>query len=276
MYNIDLSFLKSKDKSSELTEKFNKQFQFNIGSKLCTKGSNRTNCSHCFDNYKSYIPYDERNIIEAHCNGILGATYCEIKTDNGDWFKSEDLCIVKYKDYLEIIKVIESGEIVRLRRQRNGLFGEELPQVIRSVDENDLATYERNLNDEERGRDIFKIKVEKFGLIMKLVDVHYQFDRKRLFFFYTSDGRVDFRELAKDLASEFRTRIELRQIGVRDEAKRVGGLGVCGREYCCSSFMNNFKRITTQIAAEQNITSNLSKLSGPCGKLKCCLSFECE
>ncbi|MCK5088008.1 MAG: stage 0 sporulation protein, partial [Melioribacteraceae bacterium] len=92
----------------------------------------------------------------------------------------------------------------------------------------------------------------------------------------TSDGRVDFRELAKDLASEFKTRIELRQIGVRDEAKRIGGLGTCGREYCCSTFINGFKKITTQIACDQNHSQNLSKLSGPCGKLKCCLSFESE
>jgi cell fate regulator YaaT (PSP1 superfamily) len=111
---------------------------------------------------------------------------------------------------------------------------------------------------------------------MKLVDVHYQFDKKKLYFFYTTDGRVDFRELAKSLASEFRTRIELRQMGVRDEAKRIGGLGSCGREYCCSSFLNNFKKITTQVANQQNTSSNISKLSGPCGKLKCCLCFELE
>jgi cell fate regulator YaaT (PSP1 superfamily) len=111
---------------------------------------------------------------------------------------------------------------------------------------------------------------------MKLVHIHYQFDRKRLFFFYTSDGRVDFRELAKDLASEFKTRIELRQMGVRDEAKNIGGLGTCGREFCCSSFLNNFKRISTQLANDQNLNTNLSKLSGPCGKLKCCISFEID
>jgi cell fate regulator YaaT (PSP1 superfamily) len=87
---------------------------------------------------------------------------------------------------------------------------------------------------------------------------------------------VDFRELAKDLASEFKTRIELRQMGVRDEAKNIGGLGTCGREFCCSSFLNNFKRISTQLANDQNLNTNLSKLSGPCGKLKCCISFEID
>jgi cell fate regulator YaaT (PSP1 superfamily) len=111
---------------------------------------------------------------------------------------------------------------------------------------------------------------------MKLVDIHFQFDRKKLFFFYTADGRVDFRELAKRLASKFKTRIELRQIGVRDEAKRIGGLATCGREFCCTSFMNNFKRITTDIALENNISTSISKYTGPCGKLKCCLSFELE
>ena len=111
---------------------------------------------------------------------------------------------------------------------------------------------------------------------MKLVDVHYQFDRKKLYFYYTADGRIDFRQLVKELANEFRTRIELRQIGVRDEAKLIGGVGSCGREYCCTSFISSFKKITTQVAHDQNLTSFLAKHSGPCGKLKCCLSFEAE
>ena len=134
----------------------------------------------------------------------------------------------------------------------------------------------RNKRDEERAKPIFLSLVNKLKLEMKLVDIHFQFDRKKLYFFYTSDGRVDFRQLAKDLASEFKTRIELRQIGVRDEAKQIGGMGTCGREYCCTSFMCNFKRISTQFASEQNLNLSFSKMSGPCCKLKCCLSFELD
>ncbi|MBL1211950.1 MAG: hypothetical protein HND52_01220 [Ignavibacteriae bacterium] len=142
------------------------------------------------------------------------------------------------------------------------------------MDNNDIIKFNSNYEDELNAIPIFRKAVEKYKLSMKLVDIHFQFDRKKLFFYYTSDGRVDFRELAKELASHFKTRIELRQIGVRDEAKRIGGLGTCGREFCCASFLSNFKRITTQIANDQNLSSNMSKLSGPCGKLKCCLSYE--
>ena len=156
------------------------------------------------------------------------------------------------------------------------MHGEDLPQVQRKANQEDIEKVRKNFHDEERANPIFKQAIAKHNLIMKLVSIHYQFDRKKMYFFYTADGRVDFRELAKDLAAEFRTRIELRQIGVRDEAKKVGGMGTCGREYCCQSFLASFKRITTQLATEQNLLSNMGKLSGPCGKLKCCLSFEIE
>jgi cell fate regulator YaaT (PSP1 superfamily) len=168
------------------------------------------------------------------------------------------------------------GELVKLKRHYLGYFGEELPKFQRKASSEDLDRIRKNLQDETRAIPIFKKAMEKFNLNMKLVSIHYQFDRKKLFFFYTADGRVDFRELAKELASEFKTRIELRQIGVRDEAKKVGGVGTCGREYCCISFLSSFKRITTQLANEQNLLSSMGKLSGPCGKLKCCLSFEVE
>ncbi|MCF7798057.1 MAG: Signal peptidase-like protein [Candidatus Marinimicrobia bacterium] len=116
--------------------------------------------------------------------------------------------------------------------------------------------------------------VQHHGLNMKLVDVEYQFDRKKITFFYTADERVDFRQLVKDLASIFRTRIEMRQIGARDEARRIGGVGSCGQELCCTRFMEGFEPINTQYAKDQNLPINPSKLSGACGKLKCCLRFE--
>ena len=218
-------------------------------------------------------PIDNRNIIEVESKGLLGCHFCEATTDIPEIGSQ---VIIQCEDYLEIGTVKENSELLKIKRAELGLFGEKLPQVIRIANSEDIQSYNRNILDEDRSKPIFLKLVEKHKLNMKLVHIHYQFDRKRLFFFYTSDGRVDFRELAKELAGEFKTRIELRQMGVRDEAKNIGGLGTCGREFCCSAFLNNFKRISTQLACEQNLNSNLSKLSGPCGKLKCCISFEID
>jgi cell fate regulator YaaT (PSP1 superfamily) len=230
----------------------------------------------CGAEVSAFVPADDRNIIEAHCIGLLGTFYCLIPDSITEELLPDDRIIVSCEDTTEIATIRETGELVRIKRQKSGLYGELLPHVVRKVDANDLTAIEKNSAEEIKAMDVFKVKVQKYNLNMKLIDVHYQFDRNKLFFFYTADGRVDFRELAKDLASNFKTRIELRQIGVRDEAKRVGGIGTCGREFCCSSFLCNFKKITTQLAAEQNLASNFSKLSGPCGKLKCCLSFESD
>ncbi len=224
----------------------------------------------------TYIPIDERAIIEARCNGVLNIFYAIVPDQLIQEIKKDELVVINCEDTTEIASVKEIGTFVKAKRQRLGLYGEHLPKIIKKVDDSDISILKKNKLDEERAKESFRVKALKYNLQMKLVKVHYQFDRNKLFFFYTADGRIDFRELAKDLASEFRTRIELRQIGVRDEAKKVGGMGTCGREFCCSSFLGNFKRITTQLATEQNLASNFSKLSGPCCKLKCCLSFEVE
>jgi cell fate regulator YaaT (PSP1 superfamily) len=218
-------------------------------------------------------PIDNREIIEVECKGMLGCHFCEV---TGEMPNIGDFVIIENEDYNEIGLVKENSELLKIKRAELGLFGEKLPKAIRIMNEEDRSKYNKNLFDEVNAKPIFLKLVEKHNLNMKLVHIHYQFDRKRLFFFYTSDGRVDFRELAKELAAEFKTRIELRQIGVRDEAKNIGGLGTCGREFCCASFLSNFKRISTQLASDQNLNSNLSKLSGPCGKLKCCISFEID
>ncbi|HEX2868015.1 MAG TPA: regulatory iron-sulfur-containing complex subunit RicT [Ignavibacteriales bacterium] len=233
-------------------------------------------CMACGAEVSAFAPADDRNIVEAHCKGLLGTFYCLVPDSITEELQTDERILVSCEDTIEIATVREAGEFVRIKRQKAGLYGEMLPHIIRKVDTNDLVTIEKNSAEELRATEVFKVKVQKYNLNMKLIDVHYQFDRNKLFFFYTADGRVDFRELAKDLASNFKTRIELRQIGVRDEAKRVGGIGTCGREFCCSSFLCNFKKITTQLATEQNLASNFSKLSGPCGKLKCCLSFESD
>jgi cell fate regulator YaaT (PSP1 superfamily) len=224
----------------------------------------------------SFVPVDDRIIIEAKCNGIYNIFYCDVPEEILSQLHINDKVIVNCDDATEIAQIKEVGNIVKAKRQRFGLFGEHLPKILRKVTEDDLLIEKRNVDEEEKAKESFKIKSLKYNLSMKLVDVHFQFDRNKLFFFYTADGRIDFRELAKDLASEFKTRIELRQIGVRDEAKRIGGIGVCGRVFCCSLFLCNFKKVTSHITYEQNLSANFSKMSGPCGKFKCCLSFENE
>lgn len=234
------------------------------------------NCSKCQAHCHGEIPLDERNIVEVNCKGLLGLSYCIIPAEFKDEIHLDDVVIISFNDTVEVATVKELNDIIKVKRQKFGLSGEDLPVLLRKKNEEDVAALQKNRQEEEKAIEVFKVKVVKYNLNMKLIDVHYQFDRNKLYFFYTAEGRVDFRELAKDLASNFRTRIELRQIGVRDEAKRIGGLGTCGREFCCSAFLENFKKITTQLASDQNLASGLSKMSGPCGKLKCCLSFENE
>lgn len=149
-------------------------------------------------------------------------------------------------------------------------------RVLRKASPDDLRTLEEICLKERESMKICMEKVHAHSLPMKLVDVEYQFDLKKLTFYFTAEGRVDFRELVKDLAGHFRVRIELRQIGVRDETKRLGGFGVCGRQLCCTTFLNCFSPITTQMARVQNLSLNPKKLSGACGRLKCCLKYELD
>lgn len=151
-----------------------------------------------------------------------------------------------------------------------------LKKVLRAATENDRKRNEDNRVLEERAKGICEEKIAKHKLEMKLVDVEYTFDNQKLLFYFTSEGRVDFRELVKDLAGVFRTRIELRQIGIRDEAKMMGGLGICGRPFCCSSFLTDFVQVSIKMAKEQNFSLNSSKISGSCGRLMCCLRYEHE
>ena len=149
-----------------------------------------------------------------------------------------------------------------------------LKQVLRRATEEDHLHYEENNRRRDEAFVICRQKIEEHKIEMKLVDVEYTFDNNKLLFYFTADGRVDFRELVKDLASVFRTRIELRQIGIRDEAKLVGGLGVCGRPFCCHSFLPDFVQVSIKMAKEQNLSLNSAKISGTCGRLMCCLRYE--
>ena len=149
-----------------------------------------------------------------------------------------------------------------------------LKSVIRMATDEDEAAEARN---KQKERDAFKIcqeKIKKHHLEMKLIDAEYTFDNNKVLFYFTADGRIDFRELVKDLASTIHARIELRQIGVRDEAKMIGGLGICGRPFCCSQFLDGFLPVSIKMAKTQNLSLNPTKISGTCGRLMCCLKYE--
>ncbi len=151
---------------------------------------------------------------------------------------------------------------------------EEITDIVRIAVKNDLDMFEENKSKEAEALAICKKKIQTHGLEMKLVSAHYLLEESKVLFYFTADSRVDFRELVKDLVSIFKMRIELRQIGVRDESRVIGGLSVCGREYCCHQLTNKLKSVTIKMAKEQNLSLNSMKISGPCGRLLCCLSYE--
>lgn len=149
-----------------------------------------------------------------------------------------------------------------------------LRKIVRPAESGDLEKVEENRQEAQKAFNVGIGKIEEHKLEMKLVDVEYTFDRNKIIFYFTAEGRVDFRNLVKDLASIFRTRIELRQIGVRDEAKMLGGIGPCGRMLCCSTFLGDFEPVSIKMAKDQNLSLNPSKISGLCGRLMCCLKYE--
>lgn len=184
-------------------------------------------------------------------------------------YKSGDNVIV------ETARGLEFGEVsIGNREIPDEEITAPLKSVIRSATQKDLDVVEENKKKEKEAFDICHKKIAEHNLLMKLVDVEYTFDRSKILFYFTADGRVDFRELVKDLASIFHTRIELRQIGVRDESKKVGGLGICGRPFCCSTFLGSFQPVSIKMAKEQSLFLSTTKISGTCGRLMCCLKYE--
>ncbi len=178
---------------------------------------------------------------------------------------------------VETVRGLEFGKVVIGNRQ---VPEEEvvlpLKKVLRIATPEDEVQMQMNKGKEEEAKKICLQKIADHNLPMKLVDVEYTFDGSKVIFYFTADGRVDFRELVKDLAAVFRTRIELRQIGVRDEAKMLGGIGTCGRVLCCASFLGDFEPVSIKMAKEQNLSLNPTKISGICGRLMCCLKYESE
>lgn len=184
---------------------------------------------------------------------------------------------IKTKVIVETALGEELGEVVAKKKLLpNTTFSTPLKNIVRLANYKDIKHYEDNKKKEEEAFKICEKKIKNLHLDMHLTDVQYSFDNSKLLFCFTADGRVDFRELVKELASIFKTRIELRQIGVRDEVRRIGGNGICGRELCCCSFLNNFETVSIKMAKEQNMSLNPSKISGNCGRLMCCLKYEQE
>ena len=188
---------------------------------------------------------------------------------NGIQMKKGDMAIV------ETARGVECGEVAMENREiEDKDIVHPLKKMIRKATQGDLKKVEENRKKERHAFEICEKKILDHKLEMKLVDVEYTFDNNKILFYFTADGRVDFRELVKDLASVFRTRIELRQIGVRDEAKMMGGLGICGRPFCCTSFLGEFQPLSIKMAKEQGLSLNPVKISGTCGRLMCCLKYE--
>lgn len=178
---------------------------------------------------------------------------------------------------VETARGMECGEVAMANRTvSDKTILKPLKKVLRVATKEDLKRMETNSARQKQAFEVCEEKIAKHKLDMKLVDVEFTFDNNKILFYFTADGRVDFRELVKDLASVFRTRIELRQIGVRDEAKMLGGLGICGRPFCCSTFLGEFQPVSIKMAKEQGLSLNPTKISGTCGRLMCCLKYEQE
>ena len=188
---------------------------------------------------------------------------CGIKANVGD-------CVI-----VETQNGVDFGTVSASNREvEDDAIVKPLRKTLRIANERDFKKLEENRKKEGEAFGVCEQKIAELGLDMKLVSVEYSFDSNKIVFFFTSDGRVDFRELVKNLASHFHTRIELRQIGVRDEAKMLGGIGICGQPYCCKRFLSDFQPVSIKMAKEQGLSLNPTKISGSCGRLMCCLNYE--
>lgn len=192
------------------------------------------------------------------------------------YFDPQDFEINKGDNVIvETSRGIEYGTVVVGRKEINDdELLKPVKPIMRPAQQEDHERYRENKKKEKEAFDICAEKIKRHGLEMKLIEVEYTFDGSKILFYFTADGRVDFRELVKDLAMVFRTRIEFRQIGVRDESKTIGSIGVCGRSLCCSKFLGEFAPVSIKMAKEQGLSLNPSKISGACGRLMCCLKYE--
>ncbi len=220
----------------------------------------------------NYKPFD---IVEVRFKGSRKDFF--INTDNIYLEMGEMVAVEPNTGGYDIGHVSLTGELVRLQLKKNNVKPEDvLKKIYRKVNENDIAKYQMAKDLEWETMHRARNLALELGLSMKISDVDYQGDKTKATFYYTAEGRVDFRELIKRMAEAFRIRIEMRQIGMRQEASRLGGIGSCGRELCCSTWLTDFKTVSTSAARYQNLSLNTLKLAGQCGKLKCCLNYELD
>lgn len=203
----------------------------------------------------------------------------EFKGNRREFYFNKFYHSLKLNEY--VVVQAERGEdmgllLNRVEKDSTFSFVEKPRSILRPANDDDMANLDKNRVDETAAWDKATKLITQHKLEMQLVDIEYQYDRNKMTFYFTADHRVDFRALVRDLAAEYKTRIELRQIGVRDEAKRIGGHGICGHQQCCSRFLRNFEPISTQDAREQGLSLNPSKISGNCGRLLCCLKYEVD
>lgn len=205
-----------------------------------------------------------------NCTGVCfkkaGKIY-EFLSD-GIILKRGDFAVIETDKGEDIATVVFPGREIEVNKSQ------EMKKIIRKATEEDLENLKKNREEEPQALELCKEAVDKNGLVMKLLRAEYTLDRSRITFYFTADGRVDFRQLVRDLARIFKTRIEMRQVGVRDATKILGGFGICGKDLCCSTFLRHFDNISIKMAKDQNLLLNPGKISGVCGRLMCCLMYE--
>ena len=205
--------------------------------------------------------------------------YGVIFKDDGKvyYFKAEGFTCPSYVTVIvETEKGLQFGKVVSNVEKLKGIDKDNIKDIIRISTKEDYNQYTKNLKSAKEALEFVKEQIDELDLNMTVIDAAFTFDRKQLLINFISDERVDFRELARNIAGKYRTRIELRQVGARDKAKKVGGVGVCGRELCCKGFLNNMQSVSINMAKNQNIALNPNKINGSCGRLLCCLAFEDE
>lgn len=206
---------------------------------------------------------------------VKTALVCFKKNGKNYFFGCEGLDLQLHQDVIvETEKGLQYGQVIAFKDYDEQDLGTPLKNVIRVANAEDIKQHENNLEDAKKALNVARKKVEELGLNMKIIDSSFTFDRSQLLFNFLADERIDFRELAKKLAQIYHTRIELRQIGVRDKAKEIGGLGPCGLFLCCSTFLTNFNSVSINMAKNQMLALNPSKINGVCGRLLCCLKYE--
>jgi cell fate regulator YaaT (PSP1 superfamily) len=217
-------------------------------------------------------------IIFAKINIMEKVVCVRLRDTGGNFFYNAADFQVKGGDYVivEHDRGLDYGQIISLKTEMEVRSKQPIKKIVRLARENDIKQIEENRAKSKEALNICFKKIEEHKLEMKLVQAEYSFDRSKIIFYFTSEGRVDFRNLVKDLAKIFKARIELRQIGVRDETKFFGGFGPCGRELCCATFLKDFEPVTIKMAKEEGLPLNPPKISGICGRLMCCLNYEYE